>query len=562
MTFSTIASLLGGIGLFLLGMQMMTDGLKVAAGNALHSILRSWTSTAWRGLCAGVLITALVQSSSAVTVASVGFVNAGLLTLSQAVWVVLGANVGTTTTGWLVALVGIKVDVGVLALPLVGIGMLLKLAAGGNVRRAGFGAAVAGFGAFFLGVGFLQGAFAEIAPRIGEWSVGGTGWTGRIAFVGVGALLTMLTQSSSASVAITLTAAAGGALPAELAAATVIGANVGTTSTAWLASLGATPPAKRAAWAHISFNVVTGAVAIVILPLLLAASAAVVSTWGAAARDVPAVLAVFHTLFNLLGVALLAPFASRLVRFLSARFVTADEEIGRPAHLDATLAGVPALALRGIVLELERMTAIAFDLASRRLRGTQAEPAGRLQAEGLVQLGNAIRDFIGRMSAGVLPDDVVAALPDLMRASQHLEDVATESEALRGPRPARPSDAIHAEGASPDWAALREAVLAVLTPDGAPDQLDALARRITLHYEALKAALLKAGARGRLPVDAMEEDLLRARRLRRVAESALKARRRLAPWLAVLDGARAARAEPEPPAHAGERASAAQRAIR
>lgn len=554
MSFSTIASLLGGIGLFLLGMQMMTDGLKVAAGNALRSILKSWTSTNWRGLLAGVLITALVQSSSAVTVASVGFVNAGLLTLSQAVWVLFGANVGATTTAWLVALVGIKVDIGMLALPLVGIGMLLRLAAGGKVRRAGFGAAVAGFGAFFLGIGILQAAFSEIAPRIGEWSIGATGWSGSIAFVGIGILLTLLTQASSATVAITLTAAAGGALPVELAAATVIGANIGTTSTAWFASLGATPPAKRAAWAHITFNLVTGAAAVMILPLLLAASTALVSMSGAA-TDVPATLAVFHTLFNVLGVVLMAPFARSLVRLLSARFVTADEEIGRPTHLDATLASVPALALRGLVLELERMSGLAFELASRRLRGVQPEPAGRQQAEGLIQLGNAIRDFVGEMSAGVLPDDVVAALPDLLRASQHLEDVATESEALRGPRPARPSDAVHAEGASPDWAALREAVLAALAPDGAPDQVDALARRLELHYEALKAALLKAGARGRLPVDAMEEDLLHARRMRRVAESALKARRRLAPWLAVLNGAHVAEAEAEPAADAGKRAA-------
>jgi len=553
-SFSTIASLLGGIGLFLLGMQMMTDGLKVAAGNALRSILKSWTSTNWRGLLAGVLITALVQSSSAVTVASVGFVNAGLLTLSQAVWVLFGANVGATTTAWLVALVGIKVDIGMLALPLVGIGMLLRLAAGGKVRRAGFGAAVAGFGAFFLGIGILQAAFSEIAPRIGEWSIGATGWSGSIAFVGIGILLTLLTQASSATVAITLTAAAGGALPVELAAATVIGANIGTTSTAWFASLGATPPAKRAAWAHITFNLVTGAAAVMILPLLLAASTALVSMSGAA-TDVPATLAVFHTLFNVLGVVLMAPFARSLVRLLSARFVTADEEIGRPTHLDATLASVPALALRGLVLELERMSGLAFELASRRLRGVQPEPAGRQQAEGLIQLGNAIRDFVGEMSAGVLPDDVVAALPDLLRASQHLEDVATESEALRGPRPARPSDAVHAEGASPDWAALREAVLAALAPDGAPDQVDALARRLELHYEALKAALLKAGARGRLPVDAMEEDLLHARRMRRVAESALKARRRLAPWLAVLNGAHVAEAEAEPAADAGKRAA-------
>src|SRR5690606_9292745 len=401
----------------------------------------------------------------------------------------------------------------------------------------------------------LQDAFSEIAPRIGEWSVGADGWAGTIAFVGIGILLTLLTQASSATVAITLTAAAGGAVPIELAAATVVGANIGTTSTAWFASLGATPPAKRAAWAHITFNLVTGVVAVLILPLLLSASTALVSA-ADTAGDVPAVLAVFHTLFNVLGVVLIAPLAPSLVRLLSARFVTAEEQVGRPAHLDATLVGVPALALRGLVLELERMTKLAFELASRRIRGVQPEPAGRQQAEGLIQLGNAIRDFVGEMSAGVLPDDVVAALPDLMRASQHLEDVATESEALRGPRPARPSDAVHAEGASPDWTALREAVLAALTPDGTPDDLDALARRLELHYEALKAVLLKAGARGRLPVDAMEEDLLRARRMRRVAESALKARRRLARWLALLDGAGAAEAESEPVADLRGRASA------
>lgn len=536
MNVSTIASLLGGIGLFLLGMQMMTEGLKLAAGNALRSILKSWTSTNWRGLLAGMLITVLVQSSGAVIVASVGFVNAGLLTLSQAVWVVLGANVGTTTTGWLVALVGVKVDVGVLALPLLGIGMLLRLVGGANVRRAGFGSAVAGFGAFFLGIGVLQGAFSEIAPRIGEWSVDASGWSGTIAFVGVGTVMTLLTQSSSASVAITLTAAAGGALPVELAAATVIGANIGSTSPAWFASLGATPRAKRTAWAHITFNLVTGAVAVLTLPLLLVVSTAAVATWSTPTNDVPAVLAVFHTLFNVLGVALMWPLAPHLLRLLSKRFVSAEEEIGRPVHLDATLTEVPALALRGLVLELVRMTETAFDLASKRFLGIASEPAGRQQAEGLTRLGNAVRGFIGEMSKGVLPDDVVAALPDLLRASQHLEDIATESEYLRGPRPARPAAAVHAEGASPDWAALREAVLAALTPTTAPEELEPLARRLELNYEGLKAALLKAGARGRLPVDVMEEDLLRARRMRRVAESALKARRRLAPWVAMLDG--------------------------
>ncbi len=536
MNLTTIASILGGIGLFLLGMQMMTDGLKLAAGNALRSILQSWTSSNTRGLLAGALITAIVQSSSAATVAIVGFVNAGLLTLSQAAWVIFGANVGTTTTGWLVALVGVRVDVSTLALPLLGIGMLLRLTARTHKRRAGFGQAIAGFGAFFLGVGILQTSFSDVTPLLDRWPIAPSGALGTLSFVAAGIVLTLLTQSSSATVAITLTAAAGGTIPLNVAAAIIIGASIGTTSTAWFASVGATPPAKRAAWAHISFQLLTGAVALVILPVLLAASTAIVAALSGRRDDLPATLAVFHTLYSLLGVTLMWPLAPRFVQMLSKRFVSREEEIGRPKHLDTTLVDIPALALRVLVVELERMSALTFELAARRVRGTVAEPASSLQEKGLVQLGNAVRDFIGSMSQGVLPDDVVVALPDLLRASQHLEDVATAS-AHTGPHRSRGQAAAHAEGSSPDWAALREAVLAVLTSKIPPAELTPRAKRIELSYESLKTTLLKAGARGQLHVDAMEEDLLRARRLRRLADSALKAHRRLDPWITAMAAA-------------------------
>jgi len=161
-----ILTLAGGIGLFLLGMGLLTDGLKIAAGGALRTLLQTWTKSSIRGFAVGVLITAVVQSSSAVTVATVGFVNARLLSLRRAVWVILGTNVGTTMTGWLVALVGVKVDVGALALPLIGIGMALALGAGERARIAGAGRALAGFGLFFLGVCVLQGGVQHEARMI------------------------------------------------------------------------------------------------------------------------------------------------------------------------------------------------------------------------------------------------------------------------------------------------------------------------------------------------------------------------------------------------------------
>jgi Na+/phosphate symporter len=149
--FALVGGLASGVGLFLLGMGLMTDGLKLAAGPALERTLARSTKTRLRGLASGALVTLLVQSSSAVTVATIGFVNAGLLTLGQSLWVLFGANVGTTMTGWLVALVGLKFDIALLALPLIGLGMLLRLTGEGS-RRGALGTAVAGFGVLFLGI--------------------------------------------------------------------------------------------------------------------------------------------------------------------------------------------------------------------------------------------------------------------------------------------------------------------------------------------------------------------------------------------------------------------------
>jgi phosphate:Na+ symporter len=150
-----IGLLLGGVGLFLLGMALMTDGLKMAAGPALGAIISSSTQTRWRGLLSGIVVTAMVQSSSAVTVAAIGFVNAGLLTLGQSLWVLFGSNVGTTMTGWLVALVGLKIKVDAAALPLIGLGMALRIS-GPQTRRGAIGGALTGFGVLFLGISFIQ----------------------------------------------------------------------------------------------------------------------------------------------------------------------------------------------------------------------------------------------------------------------------------------------------------------------------------------------------------------------------------------------------------------------
>jgi hypothetical protein len=192
-SFQGAAVLAGGLGLFLLGMAMMTDGLKLAAGPALARILEGATRTRQHALGSGMLLTALVQSSSAVTVATVGFVNAGLLSLGGAIWVLFGANVGTTLTSWIVALVGLKLDIETLALPLIAVGAVLRMTS--LQQRAAVGQACAGFGLLFLGIDFLQQAMAGVAGRLSPPQ--GDGVPALLAQLGIGALMTMLVQSSS-----------------------------------------------------------------------------------------------------------------------------------------------------------------------------------------------------------------------------------------------------------------------------------------------------------------------------------------------------------------------------
>ena len=244
------------LGLFLLGMRLMTDGLKYAAGSSLRRIIEESVSTRLRGIASGAFITSIVQSSSAVTVAAIGFVNAGLVDFGHAVSIVYGSNIGTTMTGWLVALLGFNINIKAFAIPAVGLGMFLRLVQRES-RTAAFGDVLAGFGIFFIGIGVLKDAFAGLGQNLQLAGLGGEGAMAVVIFVGIGFLLTFLMQSSSASIAIILTAVAGNVISMPDAAAAVIGANVGTTTTAALSVIGATTDAKRLACAHVIFNIIT-----------------------------------------------------------------------------------------------------------------------------------------------------------------------------------------------------------------------------------------------------------------------------------------------------------------
>lgn len=424
-----LGSIIGGLGLFLLAIGMMTDGLKLAAGNALRTLLAKWSKTPFRGVVSGAVMTALVQSSSAVTVASLGFVNAGLLSMRHALGIVYGANIGTTMTGWLVAMVGFKLNIQAVALPMIGIGMILKLLKP-NSRLASVGIAIAGFGLFFVGIDSLKTAFEGIVSTFDLSQFKAEGAEGFLMYLVIGFVMTVLTQSSSASIALTITAATSGMVGIYAAGAMVIGANIGTTSTAMFASIGATSSAKRVAAAQVVFNVATAVVAALILPLLFG-----LIHWITAVAEIDAdpgiTLAIFHTLFNLLGVALIFPLNDRLASFLEQRFVSLEEEASKPKHLDKNIAQTPDLAVNALILELLSVSDRFLHVYPKLFSQQSSEiTAVENDIHGVEALCQHISQFIVDVERAALSEETTKALASLMRVEHYMLSSAQKALAI------------------------------------------------------------------------------------------------------------------------------------
>ena len=363
----SLLQVVGGLGLFLLGMVVMTGALRDLAGDALTRALARFTRSPASGAATGAAATALVQSSSATTLAAVGFVGAGLLTFSQALGIIFGANIGTTVTGWLVALLGFKLDLGLLVLPLVPLGMALHLFTRGRVAAAGL--AAAGFGTLFMGIAALQQGMAGFEGTVTPDVFPADTFGGRLLLVGLGIALTLVTQSSSAGVATALAALDAGAISLAQGAAMVIGMDVGTTFTAFLATVGGSIPARRTGYAHVVFNLMTGVFALALLtPYLLAVDA----VWPAAAGSDPELVLVgFHTTFNAIGTLAVLPFSARFAELI-VRLVP-DRISPFAERLDRSLLRDPSLAVGAASATLEDLAEKTFDELSRLLEG---EPPG------------------------------------------------------------------------------------------------------------------------------------------------------------------------------------------
>ena len=541
---SPIANLLGGVGLFLLGMHLMTEGLKLTAGHALRTVLARSTGTRLRGVLSGTMITSLVQSSSAVTIATIGFVNAGLLTLPQAVAITYGSNIGTTMTGWLVAIIGFHFKIQMFALPAIGVGMFMRLAGPRGQRLAAIGEALAGFGIFFLAIDMLKGGFTGLGQHLPLASANSVGPLDLVLFVGSGFVMTVLTQSSSAAIALILTAAGSGVLAIEAAAAMVIGANIGTTSTAVLAAVGATPNARRMAAAHVLFNVITGIVALIILPLMLALLH-LLQTKLDLESGTPVLLALFHTVFNLLGVALLWPFTGLLVRKLEERFRPKEDDEARPRYLDRTIVATPVLALQALTLELGHIGHIVVRMARLALAGDA--PMMRLERDAAIveQLIDAVGDFTALMRRGSLSAPLAEILPNAIGISRYFRDTTALTLAVSRIEPT----AMVPELAEP-IAQFRRSTQAVIDAAAEPESFDEAAslqgrQALSRQYEELKSHTLQLGSLGHVPVRQVVELVEIFKDSERMASYLVKAASLLAAMRAV-----AANRPPSPEADA------------
>ncbi len=368
--FNDLLQILGALAFFIFGMKMMSDGIQRAAGSQLRNILRTMTKNRYLGVFTGFLTTALVQSSSATTVMTVSFVNAGLLSLVESAGVMMGANIGTTITGWLVSILGFKIKLHHLSIPLFAFAVPMMFSKKGKFKY--WGEFLIGFAILFLGLSYLKGAVPDIKgnPEVLDWLKNFTEWGffSRVFFVFVGALVTVVVQSSSAAMAITLTMCAQGWLPFDVAAAMILGENIGTTITAELASLVGNVHAKRSARIHSMFNIIGVTWMVVLMPLYLKfLSNFMQSTFGIAdpftvATDMPIALSAFHTAFNLTNVLLLIGFVPFLVKaaILSVKSKGDDDEDIRLTFIKSGTR-TPELA----TVELQKETAHFGEIVSR-----------------------------------------------------------------------------------------------------------------------------------------------------------------------------------------------------
>jgi phosphate:Na+ symporter len=426
---STTISILGGVGLFLLGMTIMTEGLKGLAGSSLRTVLGRAAATPLSGAFWGAIVTLIVQSSSATTMTTIGLVSAGLLTFPQGLGLVFGANVGTTGTGWLVALVGVRVSLSSYALPMIFVGALIKLLARGRLSAAG--GAIAGFALVLFGLTTLQQGMGGLAEQMhpsdlpAVLGAAGVGWLagllGLLALVVIGLLMTAVMQSSTAAIAVTLSAYYAGAVGLDQGCALIIGQNIGTATSSAMAAIGASTTAKRLAVAYILFKLIAALIALALFPLTIRL---LVRAEGVA--DGVTLLAAYHTAYNVVGVVVLMPAIDWFTRFVER--LLPDRRSPLTRSLDPAALANPVVAVEAV----RRTVALAAGSICRSIEAAlsaeaKGETVGPIKDSASESAADALREareFISDVSAPPDSNSEELRLTSTLHALDHASRLA------------------------------------------------------------------------------------------------------------------------------------------
>ena len=349
-----------GVAIFLFGMLALEEGFKAFTGGTLESILRKSTNSYWKSLSFGIASTTLMQSSSLVSVITISFLSAGLITLVAGIGIIFGANIGTTTGAWLIAGLGLKVKISAYAMPMLVFGVILVFQKSKSIK--GIGYILAGLGFLFLGIHHMKEGFEAFKSTIDLTQFAVSGYPGLFLFAGIGIFATVVMQSSHATLVLILTALAAGQITYENALALAIGANVGTCITAVLGSLSANVEGKRLAGAHLIFNVSTGVIAIVFINQFLWGVESISAAVGIGATDYTMKLAVFHTLFNLAGVMLMSPLIGHMARFLEKTLRTKETTAVEPKYLNDAVLEFPDATMEAVRKETLHLYDNALEL--------------------------------------------------------------------------------------------------------------------------------------------------------------------------------------------------------
>jgi len=433
-TVSSLLVILGSLGVFLFGMKVMSEAIQKIAGHRLRALMRTMTQNRLLGVFTGLLVTMLIQSSSATTVMVVSFVNAQLLTLVESIGIIMGANLGTTGTFWLVSTLGFKFSLSKIALPIIGVGLPMIFFKKTHIRD--FGEFLIGFGILFLGLSFLKDAVPDIKshPEVLSFIQHYTdhGIFSVLFFFVVGTILTIVVQSSSVAGAITITMAYKGWIDFPSAAAIILGENVGTTITANIAAIGTSTTAVRSARAHLVFNLI----GVIWMLVIFTPFVNIVETLmpGKDAQNIPMRMALFHTLFNFCNIALLIGFVPQIAKFVE-RIVkdksTDDDHPEKFTYLSSPLPQTGELNLAEAENEVQRMadlTKTMFQGFSDLFENPQSKTKKEIEElKKLEELSDQraleITTYLLRCSAGQLSEPSLAKVTALLRIVSEFEDI-------------------------------------------------------------------------------------------------------------------------------------------